>query len=292
MPRSSSVLLSSLKLSTLIVCILILSALSFAAAPDRITGPFSAQQLVKLSVGVPLKAQPQYDKGPADPSLKLSYMTLLTVPSASQQKAISRLLAQQQDRRSPLYHKWLTPEQYADRFGLSPNDIKKLTDWLQSQGFSIVNVARGRNFIAFSGTAAQAESAFQTEIHNFDVAGEKHFSNITPPSIPAALSGIVSAVRGFNNFRPKSQAHRFEPDYTFLFQGQNIPFVAPGDVATIYDINALYSAGVDGTGETLAVIGQTGIFQADLTAFRTGFGLSGISCTTDASTPPTFGTSS
>jgi subtilase family serine protease len=283
MPRSSSVLLSSLKLSTLIVCILILSALSFAAAPDRITGPFSAQQLVKLSVGVPLKAQPQYDKGPADPSLKLSYMTLLTVPSASQQKAISRLLAQQQDRRSPLYHKWLTPEQYADRFGLSPNDIKKLTDWLQSQGFSIVNVARGRNFIAFSGTAAQAESAFQTEIHNFDVAGEKHFSNITPPSIPAALSGIVSAVRGFNNFRPKSQAHRFEPDYTFLFQGQNIPFVAPGDVATIYDINALYSAGVDGTGETLAVIGQTGIFQADLTAFRTGFGLSGISCTTDAS---------
>ena len=283
MPRSSSALLPSLKLSTLILCILIFSALSFAAAPDRITGPFSAQQLVKLSGGVPLKAQPQYDKGPADPSLKLSYMTLLTVPSASQQKALTRLLAQQQDRRSPLYHKWLTPEQYADRFGLSPNDVKKLTDWLQSQGFSIVNVARGRNFIAFSGTAAQAESAFQTEIHNFEVAGEKHFSNITPPSIPAALSGIVSAVRGFNNFRPKSQAHRFEPDYTFLFNGQNIPFVAPGDVATIYDINALYSAGVDGTGETLAVIGQTGIFQADLTAFRTGFGLSGISCTTDAS---------
>jgi Pro-kumamolisin, activation domain/Bacterial Ig-like domain (group 3) len=283
MPRSSSALLPSLKLSTLIICILILSALSFAAAPDRITGPFSAQQLVKLSGGVPLKAQPQYDKGPADPSLKLSYMTLLTVPSASQQKSISRLLAQQQDRRSPLYHKWLTPEQYADRFGLSPNDVKKLTDWLQSQGFGIVNVARGRNFIVFSGTAAQAESAFQTEIHNFDVAGEKHFSNITPPSIPAALSGVVSAVRGLNNFRPKSQAHRFEPDYTFLFQGTPIPFIAPGDVATIYDINALYSAGVDGTGETLAVIGQTGIFQADLTAFRTGFGLSGISCTTDAS---------
>jgi hypothetical protein len=283
MPRLSSALLSSHKLSSLILCILMFSTFSFAAAPDRIAGPIVAQQLTKLSAGVPLKAQPEYDQGPVDPSLKLSYMTLLTVPSASQQKAISRLLAQQQDTRSPLYHKWLTPEQYADRFGLSPNDIKKITAWLQSQGFSIVNVARGRNFIVFSGTAAQAESVFQTEIHNFEVDGEKHFSNTTPASIPTALSGVVSAVRGFNNFRLKSQTHRFNPGYTFPFQGNNFLFVAPGDVATIYDINALYTAGIDGTGETLAVIGQTGIYQADLTAFRTGFGLSGISCTTDAS---------
>jgi hypothetical protein len=283
MPRSSSALLSSPKLSSLILCTLIFSTLSFAAAPDRITGPIVAQQLTRLSAGVPMKAQPQYDQGPVDPSFKLSYMTLLTVPSATQQKAISRLLAQQQDPRSPLYHKWLTPEQYADRFGLSPNDIKKITAWLQSQGFGIVNVARGRNFIVFSGTAAQAESVFQTEIHNFEVDGEKHFSNTTPASIPTALSGVVSAVRGFNNFRLKSQAHRFNPGYTFPFQGNNFLFVAPGDVATIYDVNALYSAGFDGTGETLAVIGQTGIYQADLTAFRTGFGLSAISCTTDAS---------
>jgi hypothetical protein len=283
MPRSSSALLPLSNLSTLILCIVIFSTFSFAAPPNRVTAPIVAAQTVRLTAGVPMQARPEFDLGAVEPSLKMSYMTLLTVPSASQQKAISRLLAQQQDPRSPLYHKWLTPEQYADRFGLSPNDVKRLTDWLQSQGFSIVNVARSRNFIAFSGTAAQAESAFQTEIHNFDVAGEEHFSNVIPPSIPAALSGVVSAVRGFNNFRPKSQAHRFTPGYTLLFQGNNYLFVAPGDVATIYDINALYSAGVDGTGETLAVIGQTGIYQADLAAFRTGFGLSGISCTTDGS---------
>src|SRR5450759_1499246 len=143
MRRSSSALLflsklSPGKLSTLILCILILSTPSFAAAPDRITGPIVSSQTVTLPAGVHFKAQPQFDQGPVDPSFPLSYMTRRTVPSASQQRAISRLLAQQQDPRSPLYHKWLTPEQYADRFGLSPNDVNRITEWLQSQGFTVL----------------------------------------------------------------------------------------------------------------------------------------------------------
>ena len=61
-------------------------------------------------------------------------------------------------------------------------------------------------------------------------------------------------------------------------------FLAPGDIATLYDINALYNAStpIDGTGQTLAVIGQTDIFITDINDFRTGFNLSTISgCTTD-----------
>ncbi len=142
--------LSTSNLLTLVLSILTLSTLSFAAAPDRITVPIASSQLMRLSAGVPMKARPQYDQGPVDPSLKLGYMTLLTVPSASQQKAINQLLAQQQDPHSPQYHHWLTPDQYADRFGLSPNDVQKLTTWLQSQGFTVVRVARARNFIVFS----------------------------------------------------------------------------------------------------------------------------------------------
>jgi hypothetical protein len=285
MRRSLPVLLSLSKLSlsklaTLILVILIVSTVSFAAAPDRITGPIVSGQMVKLSAGVPMKAQAQYDRGPVDPSFELSYMTLLTVPSASQQKAISQLLAQQQDRRSPLYHKWLTPEQYADRFGLSQNDIDKITTWLKSEGFAIVRVARARNFIVFSGNAAQAERAFQVQIHNYKVNGEMHFSNTTPPMIPAALSGIVTGFHGLNNFRPKSQAKRGEPAYTFAYKGNDYFFLAPGDIAAIYDVNKFYNNGVDGTGQTLAVMGQTGIYQTDLTNFRQNFGLSPINCTT------------
>jgi subtilase family serine protease len=278
--RRSALSLSNL--STVILCILLFSTFSFAAAPDRIAGPVVAQQPVKLSASVPHRAEPQFDRGPVDPSLKLSSMTVLTVPSASQQKALDRLLAQQQDPRSPQYHKWLTPEQYGDRFGLSPNDIKKITTWLQSQGFSIKTVARGRNWVSFSGTAAQAESAFQTSLHTFDLNGEAHFSNTTPLSIPAALSGAVVGVRGLSNFHPKPHSRQVKPSPDYTTASGSL-FLAPGDIATMYDVTPLYGNGIDGTGQTLAVIGETDVYLADLVNFRSGFGLSAISgCTTNA----------
>jgi subtilase family serine protease len=290
MRRSSSALsflcrskLRAANFSTLILCILILSTLSFAAAPDRIAAPIAAAQSVRLAAGVPLQVRPELDQGAVDPSLKLSYITLLTVPSASQKRALNKLLADQQNPRSASYHKWLTPEQYADRFGLSPNDIKKLTAWLQSQGFTVVRTARGRNWIVFSGTAAQAENAFQTQIHTFNVNGEIHFANNTPIAIPAALSGIVAGIRGLSDFRPKSHAVHSNPDYTLpLGNNQYNFFLAPGDIATMYDIGPLYTAGIDGTGMTLAVMGQTDVYLNDLAYFRSGFGLSPISCTTNA----------
>jgi subtilase family serine protease len=277
--------------SSTVVLSLLLCSLSFAAQSDRITSPIAAGQLIQLSAGVPMKAQPQYDQGAVDPSLKLNYMTLLTVPSPSQQMAIDQLLAQQQDRHSTLYHKWLTPVQYANRFGLSPNDIQKLTTWLQSQGFTILSVAQSRNFIAFSGTAGQAETAFQTQIHNFNVNGEAHFSNTTSLSIPAALSGVVTGIRGLSNFRAKSYIQHKNPKYTYPVEGGTSASLAPGDIATIYDINAFYNAPtpINGTGQKLAVVGQTDVYLSDLNDFRAGFGLPTIpttgtgSCTTNAS---------
>jgi pro-kumamolisin-like protein/Big-like domain-containing protein len=282
MRRTRLVLLPSCRFLTTILCILILSTLTFAAAPDRVTAPIVATSSIRLAAGVPMQAKAEFDQGAIDPSFKLSYITLLTVPSAAQKKALTKLLADQQNPRSASYHKWLTPEQYADRFGLSPNDVQKLTAWLQSQGFTIVRSARGRNWIAFSGTAAQVENAFQVQIHNFNVHGEIHFANTAPPMIPATLSGIVAGFRGLNDFRPKSQARRATPSYTFTYSGSNYFFIAPGDIAAMYDINTLYQDGIDGTGQTLAVIGETGIFQSDLTNFRQNFGLSPISCTTSS----------
>jgi hypothetical protein len=282
MPRSSSALLSSLKQSTLIVCIVIFSTFSFAAAPNRVTARIGAAQTVRLAAGVPMQARPEFDQGAVDPSLKMS-MTLLTVPSASQQQALTKLLADQQNPGSASYHKWLTPEEYADRFGLSLGDIAKLTAWLRSQGFNVVETARGRNWIVFTGTAAQVEKSFQTEIHNFKTNGQTHFANTTSPLIPAALSRVVVGVRGLNNFPAKSNAHRTQPGYTLTVGSNSFLFVAPGDVASIYDVNTLIGSGIDGTGQTLAVIGQTDVYLDDLNNFRSGFNINAISgCATNS----------
>ena len=293
MRRSRSALLSLPNLSTLILSILVFSILGFAAAPDRIAGPVDSRQTIPLAKSLHPHAQPQYDRGPVDPSRALSYITLLTSPSPSQQKALNQLLAQQQDRTSPNYHKWLTPQQYADRFGLSSNDLTRIATWLASQGFQILSIGGGRNSIIFSGTVAEAQHAFATEIHNYTVNGEEHFANSTPLMIPSALHGIVTTVIGLHDFRaqPANGGSGFRAmrnvgrnyyDGNYLFPN----FLAPDDVATIYDIAPLYTAAtpIDGTGQQLAIVGQTDIYLADIVDFRNGFGLPAITnCTANVS---------
>ncbi len=205
MRRKSSRLVSLPTLSTLIFCTLLLSTFSFAASPDRIQSAVSSSKMVQLAAGVSLKAQPKYHQGKVDPSLNLSDITLLTVPTPSQQQTLGKLLAKQQNPHSPYYHQWLTPEQYADRFGLSQNDVLRIETWLKSEGFTVVRVARGRNWITFSGTAGQVASALHTEIHRYNVDGQMHIANSTKPSIPAALAGVVT-------WDPRSQRFRHEAD--------------------------------------------------------------------------------
>ncbi|HEY3971412.1 MAG TPA: S53 family peptidase [Candidatus Sulfotelmatobacter sp.] len=296
-PARLPVLFSAISFSAILLASLFsFSSLSYAETPDRISGALAGGRTVALTGNVHRKALPQFDQGPADPALKLGYVTLLTVPTTSQQKALKQLLADQQNPKSPSFRKWLTPEQYADRFGLSQADVQKITTWLEGQGFKVVNVARGRNWIAFSGTAAQVQSAFGTEFHRYNVNGEMHVANATAPKIPAALSGIVVGMRGLHDFYLKPRAAKnlraAHPDYydTFLqqFNSASPPdFLAPGDIATIYDINALYTAtpAIDGTGQKLVIVGQTDIYLADLNDFRSGFGLTQISgCTNNVST--------
>jgi len=260
----------------LAICALFLCNVSFGAVPDRILGPTDSGRNVTLSKSLYPKAKPQYDQGAVDPQTNFSYITLLASPSPSQQKALDKLMAEQQDPTSPNYHKWLTPEEYGSQFGLSQNDVNKITKWLASKGFSVISVAAGRNSIVFSGTATQIETAFQAEIHRYKIGGEEHFANSTLLKIPAAWSGVITGVRGLNSFRMKPNGIKQQLHRNYFDGNFSLPeFIAPGDIATIYDINQLYtsSPAIDGTGQKLAIIGQTDIYLADINDFRSGFGL-------------------
>ena len=141
--------------------------------------------------------------------------------------------------------------------------------------------ARGRNWVSFTGSALQIQTAFGTEIHRYNINGELHYANATEPKLPAGLSGIATGLQGLTDFRPRPHSRRraARPDWYSSSLGD---FIAPGDLATMYDIQALYNAGIDGTGQKLAVMGQTDVYLADINDFRSGFGLSSISCTTNS----------
>ena len=181
------------------------------------------------------------------------------------------MIAEQQDASSPNYHQWLTPEQYAARFGMSQNDLDRVTTWLEAQGFSGIQVSRSATRVAFDGTAAQVEAAFRTEIHSYLVNGETHFANALEPSVPAAFASTVLGFRRLDNFRPRP---RVRPTAHFTSSVSGSHFMTPGDFATIYDLTPLYNLGLDGTGITIAVMGQTLIPLTDDAAFRSAAGLS------------------
>lgn len=261
--------------------LLLVSTCCFAAQPNRIPGTISGGATVVLAGNVAAQAQAQYDRGLVEASMPMPYIVLQTQPSAQQQADLNKLLAQQQDRSSANYHKWLSPEQYAERFALSPNDIGKITGWLKSQGFGIVQTARGRDWVAFSGTAGLVETTFHTEIHYYEVDGEMHFANATPLSIPQGLEGIVVGFRGMHDFSLKPMGVHPLSAWDRMFASIVRPFynasfghaLAPGDIATIYDMTPLYNAGVNGTGQKLVVVGQTDVHMTDISEFRSSFGL-------------------
>jgi uncharacterized protein (TIGR03437 family) len=241
------------------------------AQQDRVTGRIDNGQTAVLRGRVNPRANAANDRGPVPGGFQMPEMMLLLKPSAGQQSALQQLIAQQQDPSSPSFHKWLTPEQYADNFGVSAADLGSTVQWLQSQGFTIGNIARSRTWVAFSGTAAQAEIAFHTPIHHYNVNGEAHYGNSTDPSVPAALANVVAGFRGLNDFHPKPRAKKAAPEMT---SSGGTHHMAPDDFATIYDVAPLYQAGVDGTGQTIAIPGQSNINVSDNQAFRTKFNLS------------------
>jgi subtilase family serine protease len=259
-----------------LICLLgVYSATAMGAPPERIHGNIGGGGVYTVPGNVHSIPAAAQDTGAADPSLVLPRITMHLAMTSAQQADLKTLLQAQQTRGDSQYHKWLTPEQFADRFGLNESDIQKLSAWLEDQGFSDIEVARSRTAISFSGTAAQVETSFGTTLHQFNVNGTTHYANLTGPVLPAALKGIVEGIRGLNNFHPKPHLLRrraaLQPHFSSSITGNT--FLSPGDFATIYDVNPIYNSGLDGTGQTIAVTGQSDIALTDIENFRTAAGL-------------------
>src|ERR1035438_1564366 len=110
----------------------------------------SAQpRLVRMTGHVHPMATVENDPGPLDPSVTLPVITLVLRPTPEQRADLDRLLAAQQDPGSPDYHRWLVPEQYADRFGASPDDIARIAAWLEQHNLHVTTVGRARTSVVF-----------------------------------------------------------------------------------------------------------------------------------------------
>ncbi len=226
---------------------------------------------------------------------RLPHLRLVLTSSVEQEAALQQLMAEQQDKTSANFHKWLTPDTFGAYFGPAQADIAKVSAWLGDQGMTVESVAKSGRVITFSANAGQVETAFHTHMNAVTVGGKAHVANTTDVAIPQALAGVVAGIARLNDIFPAHNPGRMstvqlqqaaDGTATGTSAGIGGPtplygtstgthYVTPGDAANIYNTTGLTGASspIDGTGVTVAVLAQSNVDIADVQKFRSMFGL-------------------
>lgn len=265
-----------------------LSAASFgASAPSPLVKRIDESTRVVLKGNMHPLAKAKNDVGAVDVSQPAGRLLLVMKRSAKSEASLKQFLTNVHTHGSQNFHKWLTPQQFGQQFGPADSDLQAVAGWLGSHGLSVTRISAGKSSIEFTGTIGQVNTAFHTSIHTYKVNGELHHANATNPEIPAALSPVVAGVAALNDFHPKPmyrllgtaayspKTHEATPQWTIPGQDGNLPFylLAPEDFSTQYDVKPVYSAGVNGTGQTIGIINDSNIDISLVSAYRTLFGL-------------------
>ena len=282
------------RFASFVLCLfVVLTSISFAQqAPALITGPIDNTVRTILPNNVHPLARPQYDQGEVPEAMALHRMMLVLKRSDQQEAALRNVIENQQNKKSPLYHQWLTPEQFGKQFGISDSDLSAVVAWLQASGFAVNSISNGRTVIEFDGTAGLVKQAFGTALHYYSINGEQHIANSTDPTIPTALTPVIAHVNSLHSFFSKPQSvfvgkydakkkqltsRASTPTYTIGSGNSAFYAVAPYDFATIYDepwTSSPFTA-TNGSGVTIAIAGRTDIDPTDAPTFWGLFGLDG-----------------
>jgi len=266
-----------------LVALTMFAANSGQQHPRLVKGHIDEGSLITRAGNVRSEMNARNDRGLLPDTFAIDHMQLLLKRSPEQEQALETLINQLHDPHSANYHHWLTAKDFGDRFGVGDDDLAAIKSWMESHGLRVNFIPPSRMYMDFSGNAGQIRSAFHTEMHQLSVDGESHIANAGDPKIPEALADAVVGVVSLNNFKPK-QMKRARPAYTF---GPNCGFltglrdastnceaVMPADLATIYNLNPLFSAGITGKGQTIVVIEDEDPYSlSDWNTFRKVTGL-------------------
>ncbi|GLQ48495.1 sedolisin-B [Dyella lipolytica] len=229
-------------------------------------------------------------------STPMNHMQLVLQRSSLRASALESLIAAQHNPASSKFHKWVTPAEFGATFGVADSDIAAATSWLVSQGFTVHGVYPNKMQIDFSGTAGQVRQAFRTQESRYTVNKVSHIANSGDISVPAALRSVVVGVAGLNDFRPQplhkqpqvaqfnASTQRFKIQQSSAAAAKKpnpfaVPFTGgvrgfvPYDMNVIYNTSALYSAGLTGSGITIAVVEDLGMDNSDWPNFVSQFNL-------------------
>jgi len=163
----------------------------------------------------------------------------------------------------------LTREEFALRYGADPADVAPVEEFAGDNDLTVVEISLTRRSIVLSGTVADMNEAFGTQLQLF-LRSEGVFRGRTGSlSIPASLEGIIVGVFGLDD-RPQAKAHFRRLAVQVGPRAAGDTSYTPPAVAKLYD----YPTTVTGTGQTVAIIELGGGFRSsDLKAYFSGLGI-------------------
>jgi len=196
--------------------------------------------------------------------------------SLRDEAALDRLLAQLHDPAAPQFHRWLTPAEFNARFAPRQAGFDAVQDWLKSEGVTITSADREGRYIDFTVPAGEAERLFNVTIAAS--ADGRNYANLTDPSIPAHLAGVIAQVDGLDNLRRAvPMARRLGPQSISGSAASGTPWYlydgyegfGPADMRTFYD----ESDALDGHGQCIGLVEDSDWIDSAVTLFDQQFNL-------------------
>ena len=205
--------------------------------------------------------------GQAPSNLQIAVSLSLFDPQTTD--SLNQLLEALYSPQSPVYHQFLTSQQYTANFAPTSQAYQQAVAYFQSQGLQVYT-DKSRFFLNLAGTVSQFQNAFSTSIQLFKSGGSTYYANTVPLSLPQSIAPYVTSAIGFQNntyFKPTVMTVPVPPT-TQPYQ--------PATLQSGYNETALLNAGVNGAGQNIVVVGAlagdpTG--QADLAEFSLTYNL-------------------
>src|SRR6266566_4468683 len=230
--------------------------------------------------------------GPVSPSASVSGAVVLQPRDGG---ALTRFISQVTDKRSPLFHHYLTPGTFAARFGPTSSAIAAVESQLQASGLDVTGVARDGLLIDFEAPASQVESAFGTGLESYRLAnGSIGRARTAPVQVPATIARYVRSVVGLDTtmklrpsgiLRTPSSArgnHRAVKSASFPHPAgsptacadatntaETFGGLTDDQIANAYGAFGLYSAGDTGSGQHVAIFELEPVDKGDVQTFDT-----------------------
>ncbi len=195
-----------------------------------------------------------------------------------QPEALARLLNDLYDPASANYRHFLTPPQFAERFGPAKEDYEALIRFARANGLTVTAEHPNRTLLDVNGSVADIERAFQTTLRVYPHPTEAR-TFYAPESEPSIEIGVeVLDISGLENYHlphPKS-LHAIPAS-----QSSHPAASAGSGPSGTYlgnDFRAAYAPGVTltGAGQTVGLLEFDGYYASDIAAYESQAGLAAV----------------